>query len=299
MGIKRFGLDLIPLAFILLIGTSTQPAQAEAFRVASAVPHLYAVQSDGKLSFIFGTRHNRIPLSTFPDFVFQALRSRSLVATEILHEQSGTPSPNPTENSKNEPLLPKPVPISMPSPQAVAALKTRGLPDYLYTNPWVCVLYLTWESTPGPILDKALESLARQLGKPLTALDEKVDTEKIRTDLDHTVNSCDIENLTRFMPPQKLQADFEESLNTYFSGDLSLDPGCSGHCAERSKKWIAKLEKLHSQGGFFALFGVGHFAGEEGVIALLRGRGHQVTQVRNLAQLHELLRREKQAQRQN
>lgn len=114
------------------------------------------------------------------------------------------------------------------------------------------------------------------------------------------MNSCDIENLTHFIPPRKLEADFEESLNIYFSGDLSSDPGCSGHCAERSKKkWIAKFEKLHSRGGFFALFGVGHFAGEGGVIALLREQGHKVTQVRDLAQLQELLRQERQAQSQH
>lgn len=124
--------------------------------------------------FFFGTRHNRIPLTTFPDFVFQALRSRPLVAKEILRSRDEDSSSNARKKSESEPLSP----IPMTSPGAIAALKARGLPEYLYTSPWVCVLYRTWESTPGPVLDDALESLARQLGKPLMALDEKIDSEK-------------------------------------------------------------------------------------------------------------------------
>jgi uncharacterized protein YbaP (TraB family) len=47
----------------------------------------------------------------------------------------------------------------------------------------------------------------------------------------------------------------------------------------RNERWLPFVEKLVAEGGGFLAAGAGHLPGTDGLVALLRARGYQVTRV--------------------
>ena len=47
----------------------------------------------------------------------------------------------------------------------------------------------------------------------------------------------------------------------------------------RNERWLPFVEQLVAEGGGFLAVGAGHLPGTDGLVALLRARGYQVTRV--------------------
>lgn len=248
-------------------------------------PHLYAVESPGRLSFLFGTRHSKIDLSKLPAFVLTAFRSRKIIAKEIIETGVDGKFVPMTSTALIDPAQK----LSPPSEPAATALRARGVPEYLFTDPWICSFYYTWESGDLPTMDAAFELLARRLNKPVIGLDAAEDLNQISRNAHSDNSKCDIEAATKHVSVQRLIDLDQKVLKQYFTGDLDQIDPCEDHCAERSAKWIPALEKAHRSFGVFALFGVSHLAGPNGVIYMLKQRGYKVTQVESGRQLVQLL----------
>jgi uncharacterized protein len=49
----------------------------------------------------------------------------------------------------------------------------------------------------------------------------------------------------------------------------------------RNERWLPVVEQMAAEGGGFLAVGAGHLPGMDGLVALLRARGYQVTRVSN------------------
>lgn len=273
---------LILIVMISPIGSEVAQGGPSEQRVTR--PHLYAVESNGKVSFVFGTRHSNIPLSKLPEFVTTALRSRALVATESVNTLPD--GSRKVESQISYPDLP------MPSPRAQTALRNRGIPEHLFRSAWICTFYVMWETIAGPSMDSAFEGLARTLRKPIEELDDERDSDLLSRAFAPATNNCNIEDTTLYVSVEKLRADSKLALENYVSGDLNTIETCDDHCHARTQKWLTKFDNFHESLGVFAFVGIRHLASSTGMVELLRTRGYNVAQVKNMNQLRQILGRE-------
>src|SRR5688572_17399465 len=70
---------------ILLTGLSVS---AELYRQKTEAPFLYAIQKDGKTSFILGSQHIGIQLNQLPEYVVDFIKRKKLLIGEVRIENS-------------------------------------------------------------------------------------------------------------------------------------------------------------------------------------------------------------------
>lgn len=236
----------------------------------TAFPHLYSVESKGNVSFIFGTIHTEIPLSTLPPEVIQSLKMSRSVAGEI-----------DTALFNFQPLhiLPDFPEVSF---RARKILRRRGIPDDLHTSAHICSFYLNWSESDQriPYMDLGLEKLARALGKPYFELDREYTIESEIEKMGVYSTPCDIELLTQLVSPDEIRRRLQNLRHHYRSSNAHWTINCVDTCSRRTRQWIPKLEELHNAGGVFAFFGAAHLYGPDGAIEHLRNLGYRVTPVR-------------------
>lgn len=255
--------------------------------LAQVNPHLYSITRPGlPASFLFGTVHVVVPQDEFPEYFWTAFDSRGHFAFEIVTaDDSGKPSV----------LLPDPPPdLPPPSPAAEKELRTRGLPEYMFTSPYVCSFYFGWEPRKIPYLDRMLELRARENNRPTYPLDKPIDAAAMATITD-TALKCDIELLTQMFPAERLIQNDREFMARYASGHpengiYSCQPGSP--CEARTLSWLDPIENLlNKHSGAFISVGVGHLGGARGLINELQSRGYNVDRVRSAEQVDLLLKK--------
>jgi uncharacterized protein YbaP (TraB family) len=253
--------------------------------LAQVNPHLYSVTRRGyEPSFLFGTVHIIVPPEEFPEYFWKAFDSRKHFAFEILTAE---------DNDKPSIVLPDPPPpLPQPSPAAEKELRARGLPDYLFTSPYVCTFYFGWEPRQIPYLDKLLELRAREKQRPTYRLDPPFNPAAMET-ITKTANECNIEQLTQMFPAERLIKNDRDFLNRYKSGHpengiYSCPMG--SHCESRTLSWLDPIETLLTKdSGAFISVGVGHIGGERGLINELQRRGYRVERVNSVETVDFLL----------
>lgn len=253
--------------------------------LAQVNPHLYSVTRSGlPPSFLFGTIHVVVPPEEFPEYFWKAFDSRQHFAFEILTVD---------DNDKPSILLPPdPPPLTAPSPAAEKELRLRGLPEHLFTSPYLCTFYFGWEPRQIPFLDKMLELRARGIQRPTYALDKPNPSAGVEA-LTATAEKCDIEQLTQMFPAERLINNDRKAVDLYKAGHpqtgIYTCP-MGSDCEARTLSWLDPIETLLSKDGAFISVGVGHIGGERGLINELQKRGYKVDRVNSAEKVDLLLR---------
>lgn len=227
-------------------------------------PFFFAIEKDGKTSFVLGTIHGGVPAKDLPPFVMTALKKSHVVATEIPY--------NPTVA---RPHIARD--IAMPSAATIELLKKRGLPEYLFTSGFICGFYLGWEFHLGR-MDSELAAIARQHNITTASLELQSDLDKMLGELATGVETCDIEKTVQGTDPDAIQKFNTDFINEYRKGDFLFTPPLEGFDADRTERWIPQILELHQRKAFI-MMGAAHLHGKRGLMALLNDRGFKITRV--------------------
>jgi uncharacterized protein len=155
--------------------------------------------------------------------------------------------------------------------------------DLRRAEPWYAMTLLTTHSapSPGPSMDEQLAERARDLGKPVDALETWEDQLAL---LRGVVQLSDLEEAIRAR--KTMRCDLARMQAAYAAGDsatltaLLVVPRTSEPMLyARNRRWLPVLE-AHAQGdGAFVAVGLGHMLGEHGLPVLLERAGYRVERV--------------------
>jgi hypothetical protein len=259
----------------------------------AAGPLLWQVEGRrGAALFLFGTLHTE-PGASVPPEVWERVRAARTLAFEADVTGLGVQA-----------VMAKAL---LPSGESLATqLGTDAwarLRDYLAgaipeaalirLRPWFVVTLVVLKAsgvTPGADpMDLALMKAGRDAGKALRFLetaDEQIDL--LARTFDARVLAALVAHL------DTLPGLVERITRAYRTGDLrALEAVMADResrlglgedearllLGARNERWLPFVEKLADEGGGFLAVGAGHLPGADGLVALLRGRGYQVTRV--------------------
>ena len=159
-------------------------------------------------------------------------------------------------------------------------------------RPWLVCVVLLQQSMgipPGTeVMDLALLKRSRAQNKTVKFLESM---EQQIESLEKFMDTALLIDLSKEL--EKLAPMFKGMSEAYRAGDIALletiselASSSSANAARmrdllgaRNERWIPFVEKLATEGGGFIAFGAAHLPGRDGVVALLRRRGHKVTRV--------------------
>jgi uncharacterized protein YbaP (TraB family) len=256
-------------------------------------PPLWQVEGrNGTPLFLFGTMHTELTASVPPE-VWERLRASRTLAFEADVAALGV------QAVMAKALLPPGESLDT----LLGAEAWARLRDYLKSTvpeaalvrlrPWFVVTLVVLKASglkPGDDpMDLGLMKAGRDAGKTLLFLetaDEQIDL--LARTFDARVVAALATNLDAV--PELLQ----QMTTAYRTGDLrgieailadkEYRLGLGEDAARlllgaRNERWLPFVEKLVAEGGGFVAVGVGHLPGTDGLVALLRARGYQVTRV--------------------
>jgi uncharacterized protein YbaP (TraB family) len=168
-----------------------------------------------------------------------------------------------------------------------ALLDLTGLPESsLRTRqPWFAVTLVLQRLYPTPVpLDLALLQRAQKQGKEVQFLEE------LRFQLELVTRTTTVDDLRDLLGEDgKGRRQLAQLLAAYREGDFEeigalTEESLAGHperydmlLSARNRDWIPKLEPHLARGRTFVAVGAGHFAGDDGLIELLRAEGFILT----------------------
>ncbi len=182
--------------------------------------------------------------------------------------------------------------------KAVEAMAGYGLPEMAVRNlkPWAVMALLSMpKPTPEPILDLALLKRAGEAGKPTDGL-ETADEQLAVFDGLAMADQIALLKMTLAQLPD-LPEMFEQLIRAYADDDLQRLAALASRYREdadmaaanrfmlrlndeRNQRMIQRMVPYLKQGNSFIAVGALHLPGPQGLIALLRRQGYQVTPVR-------------------
>jgi hypothetical protein len=247
-----------------------------------AKPFLYALQKDGKTSYILGSVHVGVSLNQFPEFVSDAIKSKkTIIGEQSIDDAFKIDYHYQSKNEIPEELRQK--------------LLIRGLPEYFVdfgSTQQLCSKYMDWDLIKDErfkeiSLDAQIQILGRKLNKKFVALD----TNKSLLDLIEKEEPCTLKDLSKFVvdyPPETVTESVNENLKllapVYLNGsEFILTDGASEESPStylRNEYWMKALTKLHSD-SYFAVVGMSHLAPNhaQGLLPLFKKAGFTVTRV--------------------
>lgn len=240
-------------------------------------PYFFLAKKGDKQFLILGTYHLGISLSELPQYVIRALNSSPTLIVETVDSEG----PSATTHLYQKENDMKPL-----KPETKLALQKRGISDVYIEKlgrPLLCLLYVLGDSLFKRSLDNEIEDVARISGKKILPLEVPEDLVKAETNI---TSSCDPDIIVNQMTPEQAKQLSESGQARYRSGDMEIleknnqnqDPILFG---ERNKKWIQKLNSLDERRAFIAV-GVGHLAGPDNLLYLLKESGYTVNRIEEL-----------------
>ena len=250
-------------------------------------PFLWEVQGSGGPSYLFGTIHAGFHADKeLPAWVWDKLEASDTFVMELdpssiplveLAKMGQLPEGKSLEEMLGAKDFARLVAILESPPDSVKRLQ-----------PWAALLLVTQRLYPTPIpLDLALRDRAITKGKNLVYLEDW----KLQAEI---IAMLDIEELRDLLDPKgKGRAQLAGLVDAYRAGDfeklsaIGLDPeeiakNPARHARlldDRNRDWIGKLLPHLERGRTFVAVGALHFAGEQGLVELLRARGLVLTRI--------------------
>jgi uncharacterized protein len=250
-------------------------------------PMLWEVQGAGGPSYLFGTIHAGFHADKeLPAWVWDKLDSSDTFIMEL------DPSSIPIVELAKLGQLPEGTSLD----QMLGAKDFEALARLLDTSgeslkrlqPWAALLLVTQRLYPTPMpLDLALRDRAVAKGKNLVYLEDW----KLQADI---IALMDVEDLRELLDEKgRGRVQLDGLVTAYRDGDfeklsaIGLDPADieknpARHARlldDRNRDWVGKLVPHLERGRAFVAVGALHFAGERGLIELLRERGYILTRV--------------------
>jgi uncharacterized protein YbaP (TraB family) len=298
MKLRTAGLVLALVAASL----SCKKADAPAPRPGSATsatkdplrhPLFWAVEKDGKTTYMLGTMHTGVdPETRIPDLVWKKLDEARAFAMET--DLSKAASLDITRHDGGSLHADLGDAYWTKLEQALGSDTARRM-DHL--KPMIPATLLSMRGLPEtPAMDGALFGRASSEHKPIIFLEpieaeEQVlekwfDVRALEAMLDDLPageqHSKDMLAAYLAGDEAKIQAlteaeraDFKKAGRT----DAEYDQQMEDLLFARNASWIPELEQLHAAGGGFVAVGAMHLIGKRSVLDLLRQRGYQVTRL--------------------
>jgi len=248
------------------------------------------VQTDGGTSYLFGTMHAGFEIKELPEFVLDTLDASG---TFIMEADITTISPTAVfqmgllgEGDSLDVLVGDEL-----WPTLVEIAKKIGVPDTVLSRfePWLAYMFVIQSFyPPGVAIDLSLMERAEAGDKKLVFLEDW------KFQMDVLATSFHIEDLREVLEDlPEAKAELAKMTHAYRSGDfakiteITMNPEEIAKAPERHKAlfsdrnhaWIKILKPILDRGGAFIAVGVGHFAGDEGLLALLKAEGYSITRV--------------------
>lgn len=234
---------------------------------ADLTPMLFAIEKDGKTSYLLGTYHVGPSVQEYPAFVLNALARQPKFMSE-----SGLS--NETDQAMPAPKVP---PVTTAT---LAKLRERGLGDKLLETAvakphLACMYYFMTEPFNGPRPFRSLDRQFFELAKAQGKLLEDLDDESVDAIL-AAVFDCDINEMAARNSPESMRAGFEAELRKFRDGIVEgEDADEIFQTRERNRSWLPKLVRAHAV-GVFAVMGYGHLPD---LLQSLRSLGFRVWRV--------------------
>lgn len=288
----------VALAFIgigsVACGTATSrdsaPARRHTARPDDAGlrgPFLWEVQGASGPSYLFGTIHAGFHADKeLPSWVWDKLDASDTFIMEL------DPTTIPLVEMAKLGQLPEGQSLEQmlgPADFAVLAELLQTSADSLKRlQPWAALLLVTQRLYPTPLpLDLALRDRAALKGKTLVYLEDW----KLQSQIIQMLDIDDLRDIIDPKGPGRVQ--LEALVDAYRAGDfeklaaIGLDPNDIAKNPERharmlddrNRDWVGKLVPHLERGRTFVAVGALHFAGEHGLVELLRERGLVLTRV--------------------
>lgn len=290
----RIALTFLGLGSIAC-GSSAAPAPAAPARRHTARPDdaglrgpfLWEVQGAGGPSYLFGTIHAGFQADKeLPAWVWDKLDASDTFIMEL----------DPTSIPLVEMARMGQLPEGKSLDQMLGAKDFAALAELLAMpaeslkrlQPWAALLLVTQRLYPTPVpLDLALRDRALAKGKNLVYLEDW----KLQAEIIAMMDVGDLRELLDAGGPARRQ--LEALVAAYRAGDfeklvaIGLDPheiakNPARHARmldDRNRAWVGTLVPHLERGRAFVAVGALHFAGEHGLIELLRARGLVLTRV--------------------
>lgn len=252
-------------------------------------PHLYALEKDGKLSFILGTIHFGVEMREFPSFVIEALERQKLFVAEVIKSTK-------IEKKKQDNF-------SLLSSEVKSSLLLRGMSkeDINSHRPeTLCMVYLLWDYLDADmenkyVLDGQFENYAISKGKELRELDLN---EELMDQAIDELFECDLQSFIKKIPVDLASNLLDEILSESsdrYRNEREQDLGHEGEfdsTLRRNQSWVPLIADYHGE-GFFAVVGASHFDPyhEKGLLTLLKGNGFRVTRIGSNQKYEALLKK--------
>ena len=250
-------------------------------------PFLWEVQGASGPSYLFGTIHAGFDADKeLPAWVWDKLEASDTFIMEL----------DPTTISVVELARLSQLPEGKSLDQMLGERDFAALVELLETSagslkrlqPWSAILLVVQRLYPTPLpLDLALRNRALAKGKNLVYLE----TWQLQAEV---IQMLGIEDLRDMIDPAGPgRAQLENLVAAYRAGDfetlaaIGLDPkeiakNPARHARlldDRNRDWIGKLLPHLERGRAFVAVGALHFAGEQGLVELLRERGVILTRI--------------------
>ena len=265
-------------------------------------PFLYEVEKDGKVSHILGSMHAGIPLSTFPDSIFQLSVGASNLAFEA------DPDEFKSKYSKDiqaAALYPKGQSLEQElSPKSISKLKELfGEKVFAQLNkykPWAVANELSqvslrslkngdststlWDANYG--VDMTLLRYSKTNRKSISYLDDL--SKKVKA-FEQDTSAADLDKLLSYPDPiGHISSCALMAQRAYLAGSeegfKAYNKSCEtqsflARLQERTVSWIPKMEPLLKNGNAFIVVGADHMNGPNGLETLLKAKGYSVKRI--------------------
>jgi uncharacterized protein len=250
-------------------------------------PFLWEVQGSAGPSYLFGTIHAGFHADReLPAWVWDKLEASDTFIMEL------DPSSIPVMEMVRLGQLPEGKSLD----QLLGEKDFAALVELLQTSadslkrlqPWSAILLVVQRLYPTPVpLDLALRDRAKAKGKNLVYLEDW----KLQADIIQMLGVDDLREMLDPKGPGRVQLD--RLVAAYRAGDfetlaaIGLDPAeiarnPARHARmldDRNRDWVGKLLPHLERGRTFVAVGALHFAGERGLVELLRERGIILTRI--------------------
>jgi uncharacterized protein len=274
-------LFVLVIALLAACGSSRPRCTIDVPKPADPPPFLWKVSKAGAVVWLYGTIHNG-GAREVPPVAWHALTASKAFASELGDEEPDKDRVAKLVRIQSGKTLDFLLPADEWYDLRDIMRGTVKEDDLKQFRPWYAMIRLTQKLAPPPetSMDNALTERAKQVGKPIAAL------ESVHEQLEALAAAVGVKDLRDALAQRhKIKCELDGMLAFYATGDVDAMKKWLAMEHEgtllgaRNKKWLAQLEAYFASGGAFVAVGLGHLIGRDNIPDLLAAKGYAVERV--------------------